>query len=75
MVATILATLSAQAHTPSATTVRPSCALRLAAEADDASVRLCRFIEAGELPELRWPDFTNYREQVRQFYGPAFAPA
>ena len=74
MVVAILATLPARAHTPS-TTVRPSCGVRLAAETDDASVRLCRLIETGELPDLRWPDFTNYREQVRQFYGPAFAPA
>src|SRR6185312_4269069 len=74
MLAAILATLPTHAHTPS-TTVRPSCALRLAADADDASVRLCRLMEAGELPELRWPDFTNYREQVRQFYGTAFSPA
>lgn len=71
MVAAILATLPAQAHTPGA--IRPSCgALRLASEADNASVRLCRFIETGELPDLRWPDFISYREQVRQFYGPAF---
>jgi murein L,D-transpeptidase YcbB/YkuD len=75
MVAAILATLPAHARTPSTTTIRPSCALRLAAEADDASVRLCRLIEAGELPDLRWPDFTNYREQARQFYGPAFSLA
>src|SRR5580765_1689885 len=73
MVAAILATLPAHARTPS-TTVRPSCgALRLAAEADDAGARLCRLIETGELSDLRWPDFTNYREQVRQFYGPAFS--
>jgi murein L,D-transpeptidase YcbB/YkuD len=73
MVAAILATLPAHAHTPG--TIRPSCALRLAAEADDASVRLCRFIETGELPDLRWPDFISYREQVQQFYGPAFSLA
>src|SRR5690242_534877 len=74
MVAAILATLPAHAHTPGATTVRFSCgALRLAAEADDASARLCHLTEAGELPDLRWPDFINYREQVRQFYGPAFS--
>jgi len=36
---------------------------------------LCRFIEAGELPDLRWPDFISYREQVRQFYGSAFSLA
>jgi murein L,D-transpeptidase YcbB/YkuD len=76
MVAALLATLPAHAHTPGATTVRVSCgALRLAAEADDAGARLCRLIETGELPDLRWPDFTNYREQVRQFYGPAFSLA
>src|SRR6478609_863147 len=75
MVAAILATLPAHAHAPGAT-VRTSCgALRLAAEADDAGARLCRLIETGELPELRWPDFTNYREQVRQFYSPAFSLA
>jgi len=73
MVAAVLVTLPAHARTPS--TVRPSCALRLAAEADDARVRLCRFIEAGELPDLRWPDFISYREQVRQFYGSAFSLA
>lgn len=74
MVAAVLATLPAHARTPS--TVRPSCgALRLAAEADDARVRLCRFIEAGELPDLRWPDFISYREQLRQFYGSAFSLA
>jgi murein L,D-transpeptidase YcbB/YkuD len=73
-IAITLATLPAHAHAPSI--VRPSCgALHLAAEADDASARLCRLIETGELPDLRWPDFTNYREQVRQFYGPAFSPA
>jgi len=75
MVAAVLATLPAHARTPSTTTVRPSCALRLAAESEDANARLCRWIEAVELPDLRWPDFTNYREQVRQFYGPAFSPA
>src|ERR1044071_6056343 len=74
MVVAILATLPAHAHSPS--TVRPSCgALRLTAEADDASPRLCHLTEAAELPELRWPDFTNYREQVRQFYGSAFSLA
>ena len=71
MVVAILAMLPAHAHTPS--TIRPSCGARLTPEADDASVRLCRLIEAGELQDLRWPDFTNYREQVRQFYGAAFS--
>jgi murein L,D-transpeptidase YcbB/YkuD len=75
MAAAILATLTAHAHTPGAT-VRPFCGtLRLAAETDVASVRLCRLLETGELPDMRWPDFTNYREQARQFYGPAFSLA
>src|SRR5690242_6133114 len=74
MAAAILATLPAHAHTPS-TTVRPSCGARFTAEADDAGARLCRLIETGELSDMRWPDFTNYREQVRQFYGPAFSLA
>src|ERR1044071_7842311 len=74
MVAAILATLPAHAHSPS--TVRPSCgALRLAADTDDANARLCHLTEAAELPELRWPDFISYREQARQFYGPAFSLA
>src|SRR5580658_2394995 len=25
----------------------------------------------GQLPELRWPDFSDYREHVRNFYQPA----
>ena len=74
LVAAMLAALPAHAHAPS--TVRPSCgALRLAAEPDDAAARLCLLIETGELPDLRWPDFTNYREPARQFYGPAFPMA
>jgi L,D-transpeptidase YcbB len=54
-------------------TVRSACATHRALGADDASVRLCLLAEAGELNDLRWPDFTNYRDQVRQFYGQAFA--
>src|SRR5208282_6333396 len=26
------------------------------------------FIEAGTLTDLRWPDFTDYREDVKSFY-------
>src|SRR6476659_9334824 len=75
MGAAILATLPAHARTRCAT-VRPPCGPpRLAPQADDASARLCRLIETGELPDLRWPDFANYREQVRQFYGPGFSLA
>jgi len=36
---------------------------------------VCQWIEAGELSDLRWPNFTSYREQARQFYAPSFALA
>jgi murein L,D-transpeptidase YcbB/YkuD len=72
MVVAILATQPAHAHSPS-TTVRSSCGV--ITSGDDVSVRLCRLIESGELTDMRWPDFISYREQVRQFYGPAFSLA
>jgi murein L,D-transpeptidase YcbB/YkuD len=53
---------------------RSNCAVFASGESTAVS-RLCLRVEAGELPGLRWPDFTYYREQARQFYGPAFAPA
>jgi L,D-transpeptidase YcbB len=57
-------------------TAQQSCAGPYApAGPESAGMRLCRLTEAGELPELRWPDFTEYREQIRQFYGAAFALA
>lgn len=28
-------------------------------------------IEAGRMDELRWPDFSDYRKHLRNFYGPA----
>jgi L,D-transpeptidase YcbB len=36
--------------------------------ADCASV-LCRLVVAGNLPELRWPDFSDCKLQVQDFYG------
>jgi murein L,D-transpeptidase YcbB/YkuD len=36
----------------------------------DISSQLRGIAEAGKLPELRWPDFSDYREHVRNFYGP-----
>ena len=29
------------------------------------------WIEAGSLPDLRWPDFSDYRVHVKNFYAPA----
>jgi murein L,D-transpeptidase YcbB/YkuD len=29
---------------------------------------LARWIDAGNLPDLRWPNFSDYREAVRSFY-------
>jgi murein L,D-transpeptidase YcbB/YkuD len=42
----------------------------------DASVRLRKIVTDGKLPELRWPDFSDYRAHVQNFYQPAdYAPA
>src|SRR5215471_3636425 len=34
----------------------------------EASLR--GWIESGRLPDLRWPDFSDYRVHVNHFYGP-----
>jgi murein L,D-transpeptidase YcbB/YkuD len=34
----------------------------------DVSSRLRGIASAGQLPELRWPNFSDYREQVQNFY-------
>ncbi len=31
---------------------------------------LCSFIESGQLKDLRWPSFSDYRTEVRAFYLP-----
>lgn len=42
----------------------------------DVSPPLRGIATAGQLPELRWPDFSDYRAHVQNFYGPAgYAPA
>ena len=42
----------------------------------DVSSQLRGIAAAGKLPELRWPDFSDYREHVRNFYEPAgYTPA
>lgn len=34
----------------------------------DCASELCRLIAAGNLPELRWPDFSDCKIQVQDFY-------
>jgi murein L,D-transpeptidase YcbB/YkuD len=42
----------------------------------DVPSQLRGIASAGQLPELRWPDFSDYREHVRNFYQPAdYTPA
>ena len=68
-----VATLPAHAN-PGGTSSRVSCAaLRALTDAEAGSARLCQLAEAGELSDLRWPNFNSYRDQVRQFYAPQFA--
>ena len=35
---------------------------------DEGKNELRSIVTAGILPGLRWPDFTNYREEMREFY-------
>ena len=39
-------------------------------QAVDASARLRQIVADGKLPELRWPDFSDYRAHVQNFYQP-----
>ena len=40
------------------------------------SSQLRAIASAGQLPELRWPDFSDYREHVQNFYQPSgYLPA
>ena len=42
----------------------------------DVSSPLRGIASAGQLPELRWPDFSDYRGHVQNFYGPSgYTPA
>jgi hypothetical protein len=42
----------------------------------DVPTQLRAIGSAGQLAELRWPDFSDYRGHVNNFYGPAgYAPA
>jgi len=45
-------------------------------EGPGVSSQLRGIASAGQLPELRWPDFSDYREQVQNFYQPSgYTPA
>jgi hypothetical protein len=37
----------------------------------DVSSQLRGIASAGQLPELRWPDFSDYRAHVQNFYQPS----
>jgi murein L,D-transpeptidase YcbB/YkuD len=44
--------------------------------ASDVSSQLRGIVSAGQLPELRWPNFSDYREHVQNFYQPSgYTPA
>jgi len=38
----------------------------------DCGSTLCRVVASGNLPSLRWPDFSDYRAQARRFYEPGY---
>ena len=37
----------------------------------DCGSALCRLVASGSLSSLRWPDFSDYRTRVQNFYRPA----
>ncbi|MGH9633559.1 MAG: hypothetical protein ACRD72_01865, partial [Candidatus Angelobacter sp.] len=45
-------------------TIRAGCAANSQSE-------LCSMVEAGRLDSLRWPDFSDFRVEVRDFYLPS----
>jgi murein L,D-transpeptidase YcbB/YkuD len=53
----------------------PSTPITNLATNDSVPTRLQEIAKAGKLPELRWPDFSDYRAQVQSFYQVnAYAP-
>ena len=53
-----------------------SSAVAQPTKALDVSSQLRGIASAGQLPELRWPTFSHYREHVQNFYQPSdFTPA
>jgi len=46
------------------------------AQQTDVSSQLRAIASSGQLPELRWPNFTDYRRHVQNFYEPSsYTPA
>jgi murein L,D-transpeptidase YcbB/YkuD len=53
-----------------------SSAVAQPTQAFDVSSQLRATASAGQLPELRWPNFSDYRAHVQNFYQPTdYAPA
>jgi murein L,D-transpeptidase YcbB/YkuD len=57
------------ANSPQAT----ACDLLIGVGSEDIALRrnICLLVTGGELPAMRWPNFTRWRPQVRQFYDAA----
>jgi L,D-transpeptidase YcbB len=51
-----------------ATDASTSFAAKAQRLSSDGAATLCAFIEAGELPDLHWPNFRNYQNEVKEFY-------
>ncbi len=52
------------------------CCLAVAGAAGGESGEPLRaMVESGRMEGLRWPDFSDYRNQVRNFYEPDYSPA
>lgn len=50
--------------------------LAFAASPSALQNEICSLVVAGNLPDLRWPDFTRYRGQAQRFYADTqYAPA
>ncbi|WP_353070000.1 L,D-transpeptidase family protein [Tunturibacter empetritectus] len=63
----------AQKTTSSPTTTAGEA--RSAAKQESASARLSAIAASGHLEDLRWPDFSDYRSHVINFYRPGYQPA
>jgi hypothetical protein len=42
--------------------------LAFGTDPNNCSSELCTLASSGSLPELRWPDFQNYRDDVIRLY-------
>ena len=55
-----------RAHTQSETSAKPASPPQQLSQEGQASLRA--IIQAGNLPDLRWPDFSDYDKNVQKFY-------